>query len=82
MRLYIRWLNLSQNRLLDVTNLKLFFLCNNSISSFIFKKILSNHSSKTKFLRGSYRVTPYFQALFLKIDLEKTTNDFLTFQII
>ena len=25
MRLYTRWLNLSQNRLLDVTNLRLFF---------------------------------------------------------
>ena len=27
MRLYTRWLNLSQNLLLDVTNLRLFFLC-------------------------------------------------------
>ena len=27
MRLYTRWLNLSQNRLLDVTNLRLFLFC-------------------------------------------------------
>ena len=27
MRLYTRWINLSQNLLLDVTNLRLFFLC-------------------------------------------------------
>ena len=35
MRLYTRWLNLSQNLLLDVTNLRLFFLCSAVISKML-----------------------------------------------
>ena len=31
MRLYTRWLNLSQNRLLDVTNLRLFFCATGAV---------------------------------------------------
>ena len=51
MRLYTRWLNLSQNLLLDVTNLRLFFFCEVSSQSeciFSFLRIVTDVVRKEK----------------------------------
>ena len=68
-----------QSDLLYIYGLLQIEMWNLSLKNFMYLDyLLYTQDTIFFFLRGSYRVRPYFWALFLTIDYEKTTNDFRT----